>query len=642
MFGKPVQKMPVLKKQIISDNLLIIFILLSAVALRFYNYPNLFVHFDEFSAFFRTGFDSFKELIQKGVVETDTHPAGVQVFLNYWVALFGTNMMLFKLPFVLMGIVTIYFVFKTGKLWFNPTVGLIAALFVGFTQYALTYTLFARPYASGLFFSVMMVWFWSRAFITPQGNFIGNIVGFILFGALCAYDHYFALFFLGLVWISGLFVIKRSLIKSYLLGAVAIFILFIPHLQIFFIQLGKGGVESWLAKPTPFFFIEYLKYILHFSYWMYGVSAMLFIISLRSIRLEKNLMQKQIIIAFWIITTYLVAYFYSIFRSAVLQYSVLLFTFPFLVMLIFSNMRHLRSWMNVLIVLVFISFSLFTLNSNRKYFNLMYNSGYAQLLERSAETIDLYGVENVTVLLNEPEHLKDYYAEKLQLDESMFVDINAFISPTSFAQYIQNLQTRYLIIGGVGFANLEFISMAQQQYPFMIKEHNWFLCDWYLFSKTPQTGYGGPADEVIFGYQHLFGNGQDQDQQVGPQNEFFSLIEFNLDTLITHKNNIINIQLEIESAAKLKKAQLVSEIRSGNEMLARHASKFSDFQFEQGKSQSIFQTFKISDLKRSKQNTVLKIYLWNLGFETCKVKSITLEIRDGNPFLYGLFEQIPQ
>ena len=631
-----------MKKYLSTENLLLIFILLVASVLRFYNYPNLFVHFDEFSAYFRTGFENFSDLIQKGVVEPDTHPAGVQVFLNYWVALAGPDMMLFKLPFVLMGIASIYLAFKIGKLWFNPTVGLITALFIGFTQYSLTYTLFARPYASGLFFSLMMVWFWSRAFIIIRGRFINNVIGFVIFGALCAYDHYFALFFLVLVWMSGLFVIKRDQLLKYVLAGLAIFILFTPHLNIFFIQLGKGGVESWLAKPTPVFFIDYLKYILHYSIWMYLFVAILFVLSFRGVRNNKIKFRKQFILIFWILTTYLVAYFYSVYRSAVLQYSVLFFTFPFLVMLAFSFYKSLKPWLNLLIVIIFLVVSFFSLKNDRHYFYLMYNSGYEKMLSESERIIQQYGEEHVTVLLNEPEKIQNFYLDKLKIPAEHFNNINEFETTRDFTYFLDTVNTDYLILGGVGFSHPEFIQMAENRFPCMISEKNWFLCDWFLFSKKIPSDFAGAADRLIYNFEKQYHQKQGLMKPVEKPAEYINLVEFGLDSLLSHKNNWFNLKLVIRSEVPVESALLISEIKEGQKNILWSATRFGDFQFTADSTQTMYQTFKLSDINFDPEDATFKVYIWNQEFESFYIKSFRFETRDGNPYLYGLFAQIPQ
>ncbi len=85
---------------------------------------------DEFSALFRTQYDSFCDLVRLGVVQNDSHPAGVQVFLYYWVKLVGFNAFWIKLPFVLMGSASIYFIYRIAKQWFGSLSALLSAAFV--------------------------------------------------------------------------------------------------------------------------------------------------------------------------------------------------------------------------------------------------------------------------------------------------------------------------------------------------------------------------------------------------------------------------------------------------------------------------------------------------------------------------------
>ena len=57
-------------------------ILLLGGILRFWNFVQIPLSHDEFSVLFRLGFQSWEELIRKGVL-VDTHPAGIQVFLHF-------------------------------------------------------------------------------------------------------------------------------------------------------------------------------------------------------------------------------------------------------------------------------------------------------------------------------------------------------------------------------------------------------------------------------------------------------------------------------------------------------------------------------------------------------------------------------
>jgi hypothetical protein len=61
---------------------------------------------DELSAVGRLRFDTFSELIEKGI-NVDGHPAGVQVFLWLWIKVFGISEISLRAPFILIGIASI-------------------------------------------------------------------------------------------------------------------------------------------------------------------------------------------------------------------------------------------------------------------------------------------------------------------------------------------------------------------------------------------------------------------------------------------------------------------------------------------------------------------------------------------------------
>jgi uncharacterized membrane protein len=194
-------------KNEIINRCILLGIMIVAAVLRFYDYANIpFMH-DEFSALFRTQFDSFLELIQKGVKETDTHPPGIQVFLYYWVKLFGTSEWVVKLPFTLCGLLSVALIYLIAKKWYNETVGLISAAFLASIQYTIMYSQIERPYVSGLFFSLAMVYFWTQLIQNPEKHFYRNSIFYILFSSLCAYNHHFSLLFTAIVGLTGLFLI---------------------------------------------------------------------------------------------------------------------------------------------------------------------------------------------------------------------------------------------------------------------------------------------------------------------------------------------------------------------------------------------------------------------------------------------------
>ncbi|MDD2306253.1 MAG: glycosyltransferase family 39 protein [Prolixibacteraceae bacterium] len=313
----------------LTNNKILILILIISSALRLYHYFEIPYTHDEFSALFRTHFNSFSELIEKGV-KVDGHPAGIQVFLYYWTAIFGYSEWIVKLPFICFGILSVLMIYLIAKEWYNETVALISASFLASIQFTIMYSQIARPYISGLFFSLLMVYFWTKIIHNPHKRFYLNSLFFIISATLCAYNHYFSLLFAAIVGISGIFFIQKQFLLKYVASGFIIALLYIPHLQIFIYQLKVGGVGGWLGKPNNDFILNYLGYIFDFSTVTYLLIALLIIFGLfKSGKIQQNFRHFTLFLS-WFILPFLIGFFYSKYVNSVLQYSVLIFSMPFL------------------------------------------------------------------------------------------------------------------------------------------------------------------------------------------------------------------------------------------------------------------------------------------------------------------------
>ena len=165
-------------------------ILLVAAILRFYHYSAFSFSNDELSAVNRLRFNSFGELV-KGGFYVDGHPGGIQVFLWYWSKWFGNSEAALRLPFVLFGILAVLFSYLVAKRMFGLVAGLFTAASLAFLEFPLLYSQIARPYGSGLFFCLLMVFFWLRVVFAREDparsnrDHYLNLTGYTLATSLC-------------------------------------------------------------------------------------------------------------------------------------------------------------------------------------------------------------------------------------------------------------------------------------------------------------------------------------------------------------------------------------------------------------------------------------------------------------------------
>ena len=623
--------------------------------LRFWNFSEIPFTHDEFSALGRLHFDSFGELIAKGV-KIDGHPAGVHVFMYYWIQLFGEAEIAVKFPFIIMGIASIHLIYSIGKRWFNYSVGLISAAFMATMEFSVMYSQIARPYISGLFLCLLMIVYWSKLIKTPQTNFWKNYTGFILIAALCAYNHHFSLLFAAIAGISGVFLIQKKYLLRYALSGLAIFVLYLPHLSIFLYQLNIGGVESWLAKPKPDFLWEFIKYLFHFSTIVY-VLVLLIIGGGLYLNKKKKFSKYFFLSIIWFVLPFLIGYYYSIYNNAVLQYSVLIFSFPFLLLAIFSFVPNLSNkWLIPIIVLISFT-NAYSLVFERDYYPLFYQNRYKQFLLDTQQKVNELGKENCTVLLVNHPRINQYYFEKLGLNFDYLnylkegEDVN-YQNLFEIVDYVNNSETQYFIYGGVAYAPENIHSIIKARYPTLIQQRHYYASKMEVFENDTSTNkeytyinlldFDNQDEKWSFDKSKVVKTSLASTQdvfEIDSSSEYSGDFKTYLNELTLSKNDIIDVSVDVFSEVNLEEILLVASISQGDSSLKWVGVKPSQFDLEKSKWESLHLSIDIRDIDLS-QPTLLKTYLWNKDKMNFYINSFVVKIRKGNPILYGLIEKI--
>lgn len=326
---------------------------------------------DELSAIFRAFQPDFNELIQQGV-KVDGHPAGVQIFLYYWIHLFGTSEWLIRLPFALFGSIAVVFAFLFAKRKLGLTPALLTAIALTSLEFSLIHSQIARPYSSGLMLAMMAIFFWDKI-VFPKNNdrnyFLINSIVLSVLIAANAYNHYFSALFMFIMAVTGLFYIDRNLLIRYIAICTISVLLFIPHLNISLLQLSYGGVGEWLSVPKPQFIIHHIAFIFNNSWVLliivFGLVLTL-IISQKEI--QTKLWKTRFILFIWFLIPIIIGYLYSIYRNPILQDRVLIFTMPFLLMFIFSFVSEPKNKMQWAVVFAIgLSILVHTVGINKYY-----------------------------------------------------------------------------------------------------------------------------------------------------------------------------------------------------------------------------------------------------------------------------------
>jgi hypothetical protein len=376
-------------------------VLAIGAALRLWQYHAFSFSNDELSALSRLGYGSIRDLVMGGV-RPDGHPAAAQVVLWYVTRWFGDGEAMVRLPFVLAGIGAVWYAFRMGRAWVGISAGLLVAAAMASLEFPLLYSRIARPYALGLFLSTATAYHWIRVMRGTHSSW--NLSMLALSLALCAYTHYFCGLTAAVMALIGTLALKGDILRGYLYALGGAVVLFLPHLSVTLSQLSMGGVP-WVGAPQEDWPLEHLYHVMNGSWAVLGVLATVGIVGWVVFRPRRGWEQWLLPLLLFAIPL-LVGFFYSRHVSPVLQHSVLLFSFPFLLMFLFSGWDDSRPWFTSAGVAVVLGAGVFSTVSQRDFFRKEHFGVFRELANRAVIWQMEYGDSLLLVAdVNHPSYL---------------------------------------------------------------------------------------------------------------------------------------------------------------------------------------------------------------------------------------------
>lgn len=609
-------------------------ITLIGVICRLYGFIDLPFTDDELSVEARLHYTTFSQLIQEGVL-CEGHPAGVQVFIWYWSKLVGYSELALRLPFLILGILCIPLAYKVAAKWFNENVGLFVAAYFATSQYIIFHSVIIRPYIPGLFFSLCMLWYWSKLLFDSDYRW-KNIIFTGLFGALCAYAHQFSMFFAFLLGLAGLIIINKKYFWKYLIACLFAVVLYIPHISILIKQIqmgGVGGPDGWLGKPTTEFFILYPKYVFHFSRYVYVTVA--FIIgfyAIKNIKFLKLLWKKQLLALLLFLIPLLTAYFYSIYVNPVLQFNILIFSSLFLLLILFSMIDAKPGIFKKILLLLMMATMLYSLIYQRKHYELMKQQWFELSAKQAIACKKTYGEQNVSIMLRMGKPFLHYYERKYNENIKNLIYVETHFTNNTFHALVEQQKSDYVLAGNL--SDLQLL-MIKEKYPYLLYCEKCFTTEILLFSKHPspqQINY-----TPIYNFNLSFDSIGDITKEEYVIIDEFPFLKINdsrftlLTVAVEYINEDTNANLSLIMETYFKK-QLVDwrpiETKNMNRNINGKQFLYIPLRYEL--------LFKNS---RKMKDVYVKIYLWNPD-KTKAIKPINASITayKDNEFIYGLVE----
>ncbi len=462
-------------------------ILLIGFFTRFFNFSDIPFTNDELSALNRLNFSSFSELIQKAVY-TDGHPAGVQSFLWCYTKLFGTQQSIVKLPFIILGFLSLPLYFFAAKNLTNTKTALITMAFLATLQYPIFYSQTIRPYSSGQFLTALSIFLWSLrlkhhlSYLNP----INYIFAISIFLSLS--NHYFNAFAVILLVPPGFLLSNSKSITYHLFPYFVALLLYIPQYSIFAHQLSVGS-PGWLPIPNFESLIKHFQYEFQFSNAPFLIifGYLIFVIITKTF--PKSQIKRSIIWLCLYLIPILTAYFYSIYRAPIFQDSIFIFSFFFL--FLFLGDILLTNKTNPIAFYIFLgailTSNLYSLVIKRQHYTQFYNHGYAKLVRdvklfKDPKTqVHIFGFE--PFFYNYNANQIQFDAENLHFHRDLFFADSAK-NKSLLNRTFYNYSDSQLMIATAIEIPYRIIDILEFYYPYSVRSL-YFGSEVYLFSKSP-------------------------------------------------------------------------------------------------------------------------------------------------------------
>ncbi|MDO5760202.1 MAG: glycosyltransferase family 39 protein [Bacteroidota bacterium] len=606
---------------------LVIGIILVGMVLRFWNYTNIPYTHDEISAILRTNYNSISQLIQQGVLP-DGHPLLIQVFLYFWVKLFGSAEWVVKLPFTLCGVGALIYVFLVCKKLFSFSASVVILSFMAILKPMVMYSQIARPYITGVFFVCAALYYMVKIF---QSNDISKkdaffFVFFMLLSALNHHISFLASLIMAFVFICGYKTENKTILRKFIVLVFISCLLYLPNIPITLAQLRLQGL-SWLSKPDIFFLFNFLKYLFPYAYFTVPIIILLCLFLYKKEYRQERLRTRVSVISICIfLLNFIIPYLYSIIVSPIIQYSTLLFSLPFLLFFCFGMIRDLSIKITYLLVCLILCIGIVSLVYEHDYYSQYYESIYKKIPQNMLSSTKTY--KNITLLQNDNDRKIKFYADRLKINVKHEDIAKHTTSPYEIVNFIKNNKQEYLYFGSLSYENAIWEAVISDYYPYVSEVNNYQRGSTKVFAKHKGKGF----ENVSVSYSRpLFIN---KDTITLDNKEYSPAVDIDLRKWNIGKNDFIDIMCEIDTTSY--NALLVAECKM---MLRKHwqGQSLNNFPQQEDKWTKIYLSIKLSDLPIYQFSPLtLKTYIWNKEKENIKIRNFQVRLRKGNPIVYNI------
>jgi len=191
-----------------------------------------------------TAQNSFSYIFQE--ITGDFHPPFFHFLMHFWVRIFGLSEVSLRLPSVLFGVGTIYFLYKIAVYIHLKNVAILAAIFLATAPFHIYYSQEARMYSLAAFLTTGSFYFFLRILEDDRrwlkdGRGVGYFLGYFLFTLLALYTDYYV--FLVLL-AQNIFLLTKRRYKFLFFNTFLLILCYLPWLPMFVTQIKVGMLAT--------------------------------------------------------------------------------------------------------------------------------------------------------------------------------------------------------------------------------------------------------------------------------------------------------------------------------------------------------------------------------------------------------------
>ncbi|MBN1169120.1 glycosyltransferase family 39 protein [Candidatus Woesebacteria bacterium] len=300
------------------------------------------------------------------IIATDTSPPLWNI--TEWIVFntLGTDEVYIRGLSFLYFILTVFFVYKIGTLFYSKKTGFIVALLTFLNPFFFMYAFEGRMYSIMALGVTASMYFFLKIYYRPKEISLLTKIGYVFFTLWALYSHHFAFFAVfvqGLWWIKEMLFGKRitskKVFKLFLITAIG----YLPWLIPLYNQTKMVGGGFWLGTPDADaltnLISEYLALgnrSLSYTIPLLGVKfydiVLYLVITTLAIRKWHRQIEKNIFLLLWFLGPILITYGVSQFFQSIFYNRYLLYTIPGAMIILGSGRRKYISTIPLFLTIV--------------------------------------------------------------------------------------------------------------------------------------------------------------------------------------------------------------------------------------------------------------------------------------------------